>query len=101
MRSIVIADEDTVLGFRFAGVEGRVVETPTEALAALKECARLPDVGMVLMTEPIAANIREAVDEIRFHERLPLITEIPDSQGPSEDRRTFVQLIREAVGVSI
>jgi len=101
LRSIVIADEDTVLGFRFAGVEGRVVETPAEALAALTECARLPDVGMVLLSERIAADIRDAVDEIRFHASLPLITEIPDSEGPGDARRTFVELIREAVGISI
>ena len=90
-----------VLGFRFAGIEGRIVETPAEALAALKEAARLPDVGMVLLSERIAAGIRRAVDEIRFHESLPLIAEIPGSDGPDESRRSFVKLIREAVGISI
>jgi len=101
MRSIVIADEDTALGFRFAGVEGRVVETPAEALEALRECARLADVGLVILTDQIATDIRQAVDDIRFSESLPLIVEIPGPEGPSESRRTFVEVIREAVGISI
>ena len=101
MRSIVIADEDTVLGFRFAGIEGRVVETSSEALAALDEIVRLPDVGMIILTERVAAGIRKAVDTMRFGSTLPLVVEIPGLEGPSESRRTFIDLIREAVGISI
>ena len=101
MRSIVIADEDTVLGFRFAGVEGHVVETPAEAQAALDQSIRLADVGLVILTEEMAADIREAVDEIRFRESLPLIVEIPGPAGPGKSRRTLLEVIHEAVGVSI
>ena len=101
MRSIVIADEDTVLGFRFAGVEGRVVESPAEALAAFEDAAGLPDVGMIVLTEDVAANIRQAVDALRFRASIPLVVEVPGPEGPSPSRRTFVDLIREAVGVSI
>ena len=101
MRSFVIADEDTVLGFRFAGVEGRVVETPAEASAAFDEVARLADVGMIIVTERIAADIRRAVDDIRFRASTPLVVEIPGPEGPTDTRRTMLDLIREAVGISI
>ena len=34
MNFYCVADEDTVRGFRLAGVEGRVVESPREAASA-------------------------------------------------------------------
>ncbi|MFH0964155.1 MAG: V-type ATP synthase subunit F [Planctomycetota bacterium] len=101
MRIVVIADEDTALGFRFAGAEGRVVESPSEALAALKEVSRLPDVGIVVLTERIARELRSEIDRVRYEARVPLVLEIPGPEGPLPDRRTMLDLIREAVGVSI
>ena len=101
MRIAVIADEDTVLGFRFGGIEGRVVESPGEALAAFEEVTGLADMGIVILTEEVAGEIRAAVDAVRYEERLPLIVEVPGPDGPLPTRRTLVALIREAVGISI
>jgi len=101
MRCAVIADEDTVLGFRFGGIEGWVVESPAEALSAFEEVTRLEDVGIVIVTEGVAAEIRAAVDAVRYEERLPLVVEVPGPEGPPASRRMLVDLIREAVGVSI
>ena len=101
MRIVVIADEDITLGFRFGGVEGRVVESPAEALTAFEEVTHLADVGIVMLTERIARDIRAAVDPVRYGTRLPLVLEIPGPEGPLPTRRTLLDLIREAVGVSI
>jgi len=101
VRAMVIADEDTVLGFRFAGVEGRVVESRSEAARAFEEAVRMPDLGLVILTERIAGGIRAAVDRQRFEASVPLVVEVPGPEGPPEDRRTMLDMIREAVGVSI
>ncbi|MBE3071090.1 MAG: ATP synthase subunit F, partial [Planctomycetes bacterium] len=43
MKFFCIADEDTVRGFRLAGIEGRAVETPREAADALARAAAQAD----------------------------------------------------------
>ena len=104
MEYFVIADEDTVLGFRYAGVEGRVVHTPDEARAALAERAAAgPDgeTGIIIVTDEVANAIRDEVNELRFESRVPLIVQVPGPDGPAPDRPDLAALIREAMGVSL
>lgn len=101
MRYFVIGDEDTVLGFRYAGVDGRVVDDAAEARAALRHARATANIGTVLITQDVADMIRREVDDLRFDEELPLIAEIPGPAGPAADRRTLTEMIREAVGIRV
>jgi len=97
---LVIADEDTVLGFACAGVPGIAVASRAEALAALRQ-ARTRHAGVVIFTEEVADMVREEVEALRFGEELPLAVEIPGPQGPRPGRRTLADVIRAAVGVKV
>jgi vacuolar-type H+-ATPase subunit F/Vma7 len=55
MQFYVIGDESAVTGFGLAGVEGEVVETADEAREAIKKAFLSPDVGIIIVTEKIAA----------------------------------------------
>ncbi len=101
MEYFVIADEDTVLGFRYAGIEGRVVRTPEEARDALSEQVRAGRAGIVIMTEEIAEAIRSDVNALRFESGIPIVVEIPGPDGPAAGRRELEAVIREAVGVRV
>lgn len=101
MKFFVIGDEDTVMGFRLAGVEGEIVRTPEEAQNSLDRAFRTEGVGVILMTERTAQSVREELDRIAGKAELPLIVEIPDGRGPMEGRRTVKEMIRQAVGVSL
>jgi V/A-type H+-transporting ATPase subunit F len=101
VRYYVIGDEDTVLGFRYAGVPGDFVETPDQARAALERVARMPDVGILIVTDVVADRIREEVNAIRFGRAAPLVVEVPGPGGPSPKRRDLLALIREAVGIRV
>ncbi len=101
MEYFVIADEDTVLGFRYAGVEGRAVQTPEEAREALAEQVRAGRVGVVIMTEEIAEAIRPEVNALRFESSIPIVVEIPGPDGPAASRRELEAVIREALGVRV
>lgn len=101
MQFFVIGDEDTVLGFRLAGVEGDVVRTPDEAKGSLERAFQRPDVGIIIMTERTAESVRQVVDQYIYKSELPLIIEIPDLRGPMEGRKTVKELIRQAVGVQL
>lgn len=96
-----IGDEDTVRGFRLAGVGGQVVLTDQDAQEALRGVAERADVGVVIITDVIAAGIRQEVDAFRLEREQPLLVEIPGPHGPLPGRKTLRQLVQEAVGIRI
>lgn len=101
MKFHVIGDNDTVLGFRLVGVAGRVVESSEEALSALREAVGNKEIGVVLITEKVAAGIRDEVEARHYGLGFPLVLEIPDSSGPDPERPDIEEIVRKAIGVSI
>jgi V/A-type H+/Na+-transporting ATPase subunit F len=96
-----IADEDTVRGFRLAGVGGKVVTTPEEAGAALSQAAAQANLGIVILTQQVAAGIRRLVDDFRLERDRPLLVEIPGPEGSATDGNSLRQVVRSAVGISL
>ena len=97
----VVADEDTVVGFRYAGVPGTIVR---DAAATEKELNRLAEEQaqlIVITTERIANAARDTINRVRAEENFPLIVEIPGPEGPSEDSPSLISMIREAVGIGL
>jgi V/A-type H+-transporting ATPase subunit F len=101
MQFYVIGDESAVTGFGLAGVEGEVVETADEAREAIKKAFLSPDVGIIIVTEKIAAELRTEMEEYVFGRSFPLVIEIPDRTGPMEGRVSIRQLVRSAVGINV
>lgn len=101
MKLYCIADEDTVRGFRLAGVAGEAVATAAEAGAAVERAAGRADLGMLILTDVVAAEIRPLVDEIRLERERPLIAEIPGPEGAMPGRKTLRQFVQEAVGIRV
>ena len=101
MQYFVIGDEDTVLGFRYAGVAGHVADDAAEARAALALACESEEVGTVIITQEVADMIRPDVDDRRLADELPLIVEAPGPAGPAPGRRTLTEMIREAIGVRV
>ncbi len=102
MSIAVIADADTVTGFRLGGVkEGYPVKDMKEAEDTLKEVFK-KDVSIIITTEKIGDNIRETIDKLSNSSALPMIIEIPDKTGPSE-RATdpMRELIKRVIGVEM
>ena len=101
MKFHCIADEDTVRGFRLAGIKGEAVDTIAEAEQAVRQAADNPNIGILILTDLVAAEIRPLVDDIRVNRSRPLIAEIPGPDGPMPGRKTLQQLVQEAVGIRI
>jgi V/A-type H+-transporting ATPase subunit F len=101
MKFYVIGDRQTVLGFRLVGIEGAEVADRGEALAALKEAAASEGIGIILITETVAAQIRDEVEARLYGMGFPLVLEIPDSGGPSAERPPIGDIVRKAIGISI
>ena len=101
MKYFVIADCDTVLGFRYVGVRGREVATAEEARVALAQAEADSTIGVVILTEAVAELIRPEVNRIRFGVPRPLVVEIPGREGPRAGKLSLLDLIREAVGIRV
>jgi vacuolar-type H+-ATPase subunit F/Vma7 len=96
-----IADEDTVRGFRLAGVAGQAVTSAAAAASALAAAAAQSDCAVIILTETVADTIRRQVERIRFESPPPVIVEVPGPDGPSLGRKSLRQLALEAVGVRL
>ena len=101
MKYFIIGGDDAVLGFGMVGVEGRVAETADEARDALQEALNDKQVGIVIITEPVAEMIRPLVDRYVFSQSFPLIVEVPDRQGPLEGRPSLRELVNQAIGINL
>jgi len=58
-----------------------------------------PGVGLVLITERVAREIRGDVDAIRREGRPPLILEIPDLEGPLPGGQSLLDRLRALMGI--
>ena len=116
MKMYCIADEDTVRGFRLAGVLGRAV--PRLEDAAVRERAQYsdreqvqylaldwalsqPDCGLLILTEDVRNGLGAKLDGLRTERNRPIIVEIPGPGGPKTDRESLRQLVQRAVGTSL
>jgi vacuolar-type H+-ATPase subunit F/Vma7 len=58
-----------------------------------------PGVGLVLITERVAREIRPEVDAARQEGRPPLILEIPDLKGPLPGGQSFLERLQTLMGI--
>lgn len=101
MKYYVIGDEDTVIGFRLAGVDGAVVRNRAEAASSFDLALQDHDRGIIIIPERIAELIRNKVDRYIFSEQFPLILEIPDRHGKVEGKPGLRELVNKTVGIGV
>jgi len=97
----VLGSAEICSAFALAGVMVRVVESRTEILSALDELAAREDVRVLAVEEACAALARDEIDRLKLDFRAPLVVELPGIQGPAEDRRTALDLVRQALGIRL
>lgn len=101
MKFFCIGDENTVRGFRLAGIEGDVVFTPQQAAQAVRKALANQECGIIILTQKIAAAISQQVKIIRLERERPLIVEIPGAEGPLSGRKGLLQFAQAAVGLNL
>ncbi len=98
----IVGDRDTVTGFRMVGVrESSIPTTPDEIRKALLDYFRDPQMGLIIITEPLAMEVEDTILELS-ESPVPVILLIPDRQGTTGAYETVLrELIRRAVGIEI
>lgn len=105
MKLSIIADPDTVTAFRLAGTsEAHEVHGAEEASDVLSKLSERDDIGIIILTERLADEIRDMIDEVESKKEgvAPIIVEIPDRSGKIE-RKTdpIADLVKRSVGIEI
>ncbi len=101
MKLMVIGHPEAVLGFSLVGVGGRVATSEAEADQALEEALSTADVGIILVTEDVAAMIQTKMDELKMHSTVPLVVEIPAPGGPPPGKPSLNEMVKRAIGIKI
>ena len=102
MKFYLISDNvDTLMGMRLAGIEGVVIHKDEEVRAELQKAMDMPDVAVILMTEPLVSLCPELVYDLKLNRKQPLIVEIPDRHGNGRTKDSITKYVQEAIGVKL
>lgn len=96
---LISDDEDTLVGMRFAGIEGKYAEKKEELISLLEEAVKNADIGVILINSSLASKAQKELIDIKKQSGA-LIVEIPDknSSGQSD---SITGYIRDAIGLKI
>ena len=97
----IIGDQDTIVGFRFAGVTGTAVESQADAREAFSSAVAGSQYRILLVTDRVADWVEEDLTQHRLTSAAPYIVEVADIWGTPVRRKGLEQLIQEAVGIKI
>ena len=84
MKIFVIAEEETLLAFSLAGLEGQVAQRGEEVRRIINHLAE--EYVLVLVSEKLADECREFLEEVLLKRKRPLILEIPSFRRPEKKR---------------
>jgi len=98
MRIIAIGSRVFITSFQLAGVQGLKVESPSDALLQINKITGTNDVGLVLLSDDIAKDIRSELAHIRTKTPIPLIFELP-APGSKKEKTDYRSLLKQILGV--
>jgi V/A-type H+-transporting ATPase subunit F len=108
-----IGDPELVTAFRFIGIDGTAPRDTAEAVSVFRRVtegwvgeadAALPvteNCMALILTEEVAGWLGDVLIDWQLSGRYPLVVEIPGIAGRLPDRKTLVDLIREAIGINV
>ena len=102
MKYFLISDNrDTLVGMRLAGVDGALVDDRASAQTAIAACIEDASIGVILVTEKLAALCPDLIYELKLKSTKTLVIEIPDRHGTGRAPDSITRYIREAIGVKL
>ena len=101
MKLMVIGHPEAVLGFSLAGVAGRVATTAAEVNQILDELLAAREVGIILVTDDVAALIQTRMNDLKMHSTVPLVFEIPAPPAARPSKPPLSEIVKRAIGIKI
>jgi V/A-type H+-transporting ATPase subunit F len=102
MRFYCLADEDTVRGFRLAGIDGEAATSAETAAKALTGALALHEQMIIILTPQVASWLQAAIRRSSPDTEAPLFIILPDISKPAaEGVRDSYDQMQKAIGFSI
>ncbi|MEM0364138.1 MAG: V-type ATP synthase subunit F [Candidatus Nitrosocaldus sp.] len=99
MRVVALGSKVFVTSFQMAGVEGISVDSPMDALSKISALVgKSNEVGLILVSDDIAAGIRKELTEIRAKNPIPIIFELP-APGSKKVQVNYRALLKQILGI--
>jgi V/A-type H+-transporting ATPase subunit F len=103
-RLVVLTDSDSADGFRLAGVDVDVVDTPEAARARLASLLDDDSTGIIAVSERMMTAVDERIQKKIDSIYRPIVVSLPirETLEMGEDHRAYLsRLIRRAIGFDI
>lgn len=102
MKMFLISDNtDTCIGMKLAGVNGVVAHSYSHVKDELQNALKDKDIGIILITEKIAKDFQELINDVKLNRQVPIIIEIPDRHGTGRSPDFITSYVREAIGLKL
>lgn len=98
MRVIAIGSRVFVTSFQLAGVEGIKITSSDEILNELNKLGSSDDIGLILLSDDMAKEIRFQLTDMRSKRPIPLIFELP-APGSTKESIDYRALLKQILGV--
>lgn len=97
---LISNSHDALTGMRLAGIEGVFAKTKEQAEAEISKCLEDESIGIVMITESLAAGCTELIDSIKLGRSTPLIVTVPGSKD-EQSENSIMRYVHEAIGIKI
>lgn len=102
MKMYLLSDNsDTLLGMRFAGVEGSALHTKDDVMAKVAELAADKSYAVILITSKLMELCGDQLSDFMERNPMPLILEIPDRHGAGRERGSILDFIEHSIGLKL
>ncbi len=102
MRIIAIGSKVFVTSFQMAGIEGIYVDSPMDAMSKINSLVSSGNsnnnVGLILISDDVAASIRKELTEFRAKNPIPLVFELP-APGSKKVQVNYRMLLKQILGI--
>jgi V/A-type H+-transporting ATPase subunit F len=104
MRIIAIGSKVFVTSFQMAGIEGIYVDSSMDAMSKINSIIskgssnNSNDVGLILISDDVAASIRKELTEFRAKNPIPLVFELP-APGSKKVQVNYRMLLKQILGI--
>ncbi len=101
MRSIIVTDNDeTIVGLRLAGVEGRLIKNDKDFLNVIDELIADENIGIVMITQGIFTKNQDELLLRKLKEKETLIIEIPGFNEKAKES-LISEHIQSSIGLKL
>jgi|TARA_B100001971_G_C18214088_1_gene552670 V/A-type H+-transporting ATPase subunit F len=98
MKIVAIGGRPFVTGLQLAGVEGKEVSTPQEALVIVKDLMVTPNIGLIILSDDIEKIIRNEISEIRLNQPVPIIYAVP-APGGTQEKVQYREIVKQMLKI--